>query len=461
MDGQKQIRPQIVALRSIRGDFRNRDCPLEEECFPEYHSKSFYHANPGEVLDGRFELKAKVGYGRTSTVWLAQIIGWRRSLQPEQYVVIKICDNRSGGEDARHELDISNHIASSASGDSALDFIRLVKDNFEISSPHGQHLCLVFEPMRESIWLLRRRFGADKVMMGAIDNFKHFIRNILEGLSVLHSKCHIIHTDLKLDNILVTVEDQSILDEFVQAQAEQPMAQKSYEDRVVYRSNNLLGLLKWERFRFIWPKITDFGLAQRHTGQPQIIPIQPRQFCAPEVLLGTGWSYSADIWNFGLMVWALLGGRHLFQQICDEYGRYSARHHLAEMIALLGPIAPELVEQEKRLRNLRWAPDVLNDNGVLCNSVAGFFGGPFLDNSGILPSIPLGYQRLIALPGRFVGEELIPADRDMKTMVPDCISPDQVDIFLDFMISMLRWLPGDRSTAEELLKHQWLRQSDF
>lgn len=81
------------------------------------------------------------------------------------------------------------------------------------------------------------------------------------------------------------------------------MARKVFEDRVVYRSNNLFGLLKRERFGFIWPKITDFGSAQRgDIDQPLIIPIQPRQYCAPEVLLGTGWSYSADIWNFGLIV---------------------------------------------------------------------------------------------------------------------------------------------------------------
>jgi serine/threonine protein kinase len=53
----------------------------------------------------------------------------------------------------------------------------------------------------------------------------------------------------------------------------------------------------------IWPKITDFGLAQRvDRKEPLVIPIQPPQYHAPEVLLGTGLSYSAGIWNFGLLV---------------------------------------------------------------------------------------------------------------------------------------------------------------
>jgi hypothetical protein len=59
------------------------------------------------------------------------------------------------------------------------------------------------------------------------------------------------------------------------------------------------------------------------------------------------------------------------------------------MIAFLGPIPKELVEREKQMRSLRWAPAVFNDNEVLCNSVAEFFGGPFLDDNGILPETPL------------------------------------------------------------------------
>jgi serine/threonine protein kinase len=100
-----------------------------------------------------------------------------------------------------------------------------------------------------------------------------------------------LYIDLKLDNILVTIEDQSIIDDFV------------FQDHLVYRSNNLFGLLKLEKSMAIYPTITDFGLAQRGDGDgPLIMPIQPRGYMAPEVLLGTGWSYSADIWNLGLMV---------------------------------------------------------------------------------------------------------------------------------------------------------------
>ena len=113
--------------------------------------------------------------------------------------------------------------------------------------------------------------------------------------------------DLKLDNILVTFEDKSVIDEFAQGQTQEPMPQKVLDDRTIYLSHNNFGHLRFIRdtpaLMKICPKITDFGLAQRGDRQePLVHPIQVDHCHAPEVLLGTGWSYSADIWNFGVMV---------------------------------------------------------------------------------------------------------------------------------------------------------------
>lgn len=48
------------------------DDPVDEERIPGYDPKYFYHPNPGDILNRRYELKAKIGWGTSSTVWLAQ-----------------------------------------------------------------------------------------------------------------------------------------------------------------------------------------------------------------------------------------------------------------------------------------------------------------------------------------------------------------------------------------------------
>ena len=104
-------------------------------------------------------------------------------------------------------------------------------------------------------------------------------------------------------------EDTSVISDFVDAQAESPMSRKVLSDgRTVYLSHNNFGDLRriggQNAFFAMCPKLVDFGLAQRgdRTREPLLFPIQSNQFQAPEVLLGTSWSYSADIWNLGVLV---------------------------------------------------------------------------------------------------------------------------------------------------------------
>jgi serine/threonine protein kinase len=109
---------------------------------------------------------------------------------------------------------------------------------------------------------------------------------------------------LKLDNIMVTFENQSVIETFVKGQAMHPMAQKRVGDRIVYRCHNDFGhIYDDDALKKMYPKIIDFDLAQQGDQPgPLVQPIQPDDYHAPEVILGTGWSYSADIWNFGVMV---------------------------------------------------------------------------------------------------------------------------------------------------------------
>lgn len=83
------------------------------------------------------------------------------------------------------------------------------------------------------------------------------------------------------------------------------MPRKLIDGRAVYRCHDDFGGFDAESaLRNIIPKITDFGSAARGDRPGTLFgPIQPEHCRAPEVLLGTGWSYSADIWNFGIMVY--------------------------------------------------------------------------------------------------------------------------------------------------------------
>ncbi|GIK05193.1 hypothetical protein Aspvir_009296 [Aspergillus viridinutans] len=410
------------------------EVPIEEEVAPGYDAKFYFPVEPGYMFNQRFEALTKLGWGSCSTVWLVRDVRrWR--CQSERYLTVKVgnCDYQDTNA-ASHEAQIESHIAHANSYHDGRNYIRTFVEYFEERGPNGTHICLGYEPMREPLWLFQSRCRDQRLPLGLL---KGYMKLLLKGLDYLHSECNIIHTDLKLDNILVGFEDPSVLQDFARAQPFNPMPRKIKDSHNVYVSHNDFGGL---RSYYILPKITDFGLAHHHkdTSVMNRHPIQPDDLRAPEVILGAGWTYSADIWNLGVLMWNLLERRDLFSRTADTQGKYNPAKHLAEMIALLGPPPKELILLEREGLRWNWAPAAQNAEGKMCTTASEWFGGPFFDENG-----------------EFLHGDLIPHNLKIEDTV-DTLEGEQKSQFLSFAKKMLRWLPADRKTAKELIEDPWL-----
>ena len=97
---------------------------------------------------------------------------------------------------------------------------------------------------------------------------------------------------------MLTVDDESLLAEFEQAEIAEPSLTKGIdESRTIYGSRNL-GLPK----NSLWgqPVLCDFGEAR--IGQSHKGLIQPELYRAPEVLFNMEWGCSVDVWNVAVLV---------------------------------------------------------------------------------------------------------------------------------------------------------------
>ncbi|KAJ5561753.1 serine/threonine-protein kinase [Penicillium sp. DV-2018c] len=407
---------------------------VDEEMLPGYNPASFYPANPSEVLAEKFQLLAKVGWGTKSTVWLARDIS-RFKWQSERRVVLKII-NRDDTDEAQYEKEIETHISQQNPEHRGRVILRTCLDSFEITGPEGRHKCLVYEPLREPIWIFKRRFVDGKIPFPIAKAYIYFL---LVGLDYLHSECRVVHCDLKTDNILMGFENEKILTDFIKRQHQMQYKIDATTGRRTYLSQNDFGDLDVRDIKMMFPRIADFGGAMRLEKSPPqdgiegeclgIYPIQPYPYRAPETLLGYGWDFKADIWNFGVLLWNILGSETLFQQVVDADGKYDAKSHLAEMIALLGPPPKALLAKSEAISELgNWPSPVRNDTGKLCNNAQEFFDGPFFDEEG-----------------EFLHKELIPS-RILEDATPFFEQEDR-EAFLSFARQMLTWHPEQRKTA--------------
>ncbi|RMZ75173.1 hypothetical protein DV738_g5623, partial [Chaetothyriales sp. CBS 135597] len=106
-------------------------------------------------------------------------------------------------------------------------------------------------------------------------------------------------------------------------------------------------------------KIADLGNAC-WVGHHFTNDIQTRQYRSPEVILGSKWGASTDVWSMACMVFELITGDYLFDpQSGTKYGKDD--DHIAQIIELLGPFPKNLCLSGK------WSQDIFNRKGELRN----------------------------------------------------------------------------------------------
>ncbi|KAI8725372.1 Protein kinase domain-containing protein [Fusarium sp. LHS14.1] len=358
---------------------------VEEEHLPDYIASRYYPVRIGEVLRDRYQIVGKLGFGTTSTVWLA------RDLEGRQHVALKLFVNsKSMGKHLDHEVSIYKRISK-----------------FSSKHPgHGCHRCLVHPPLNESMLTFLHR-NPTRILPALILAFT--LRRLFLALDFLHTECQVIHTDIKADNIVFSVEDDSVFSDFEEQELVDPSPRKLVDGRAIYLSRKLRMPKTWGA-----PVLCDFGSAVagdiEHTED-----IQPDIYRAPEVILEAPWSYRVDIWNIGCLIWDLFESGHLFTGRDPEHQTYRSRAHLAEIIALLGQPPRALLQSGKSSHKF------FTDQGDFCADI------PLLDSTSL-------EKRETTLEG------------------------ESQRRFLAMMQQMLQWDPLKRSSAKALAEDEWIME---
>ncbi|WVQ82070.1 hypothetical protein IAT38_004198 [Cryptococcus sp. DSM 104549] len=143
--------------------------------------------------------------------------------------------------------------------------------------------------------------------------------------------------------------------------------------------------------------------------------IQTRQYRCPEIILGTRWDQSVDIWSAACLFFELLTGDYLFDpQPGVKYDKDD--DHVAQIMELLGEMPRSLAMSGK------YSHEMFNRRGDLRH-----------------------ISRLRFWPLMSVLKE--------KYLMEN----DDAELLSSFILPMLAYVPSQRATAAELVKHPWLK----
>ncbi|KAM9409941.1 SRSF protein kinase 3-like isoform 2-T2 [Pholidichthys leucotaenia] len=156
----------------------------------------------GESFIDRYQVVKKLGWGHFSTVWLCWDM-WERC-----FVALKVVKSaQTFTETALDEIKLLKCVRDSDPKDVKRERIVQLIDDFRISGANGEHVCMVLEVLGQQVlrWIIKSSYTGLPLPC-----IKSILRQVLQGLDYLHTKCKIIHTDIKPENILLRVDSAYI-----------------------------------------------------------------------------------------------------------------------------------------------------------------------------------------------------------------------------------------------------------
>ncbi|XP_070696278.1 SRSF protein kinase 3 [Pempheris klunzingeri] len=364
-----------------------------EYCYGGYHPVQI-----GETLNRRYQVVSKLGWGYFSTVWLCL------DLRLGRRVALKVLKSGAGFAQAGQDELTLLRCAGGPTGRHPFSQ-RIVKllDEFKLAGVNGVHMCLVLELLGPDLRSWQLCFGTPGLTQSLV---KQIVTQILQGLDYLHNQCKIIHTDVKPENILLCVDEQSHNVPSGGSSCSSVLTgeeAKSTEKEKV----NLYSLKE------VTVKIADLGSScwvYKHFCEE----IQTRQYRSLEVLLGSEYGPPADIWSVACLAFELLTGDSLFEPKAGESISLE-EDHIAQIMELLGKIPPVV-------------------------ALSGKYSAEYFNRRGDL--LHVGPLRLWSLYDVLVEKYHFRLE--------------EASGLSDFLLHMLDYHPQRRATAAQCLCHPWL-----
>ncbi|KAI0479230.1 kinase-like domain-containing protein [Xylariaceae sp. FL0804] len=432
---------------------------------PEQYEKGGYHpVLVDELLEDRFEVVHKLGWGGIATVWLCM------DHQKKKWCAVKILSADCSSEDCPDLKALKTFQDKRVSPSQAASHGIIIPDeHFWIDGPNGRHLCLVQPVLGMRLDKRVDTSGQNEMDFELLKNISY---QMVRSMEFLHSK-GLCHGDFRPSNILMKVKN---LDHITQEQMLEILGIPegdllltcSGEDLGPEAPEYVVTPASLERFNeagLLLDEIAvvDFGESYDPQEPPSFLGI-PDTFAAPEIIFGGEPGFGTDIWALACTI------LHLYES--PPWGG-SGPQRLAEWMEIfLGPLPAsfhtgfrdKISKYEKRRyrqnqSNLETersvSPIGLEENG-------GFISAPVekikATQRKTMTDTP-GYSDVLAAKiGRKRLVDYLPPGEDEWTLSTYEMPREEVLAVTSLVRGMLQYQPQQRTSTSQIMANDWFKE---
>lgn len=265
----KKWKPQEIVLPKVVDVGPFEDCD---------DSGGHYVIKSGEWFAGRYLIMKLLGqgtFGKVAQVW---------DERTRQYCAIKIIRAVPKYRDAsKVELRVLS-LLSVCDPTASMKCVRM-RECFD----YRNHVCIVTDLHDISVYDFLKE---NQFLPFPGIHIHHFAKQIIESVAFIHSM-GLVHTDLKPENILLAdSSSRSCAFRRKTRRSRRPVTRKELNSTDV--------------------TLIDFGSAVFEDEYHSNV-VSTRHYRAPEIILGSGWSFPCDMWSIGCVLIELCTGRVLFE----------------------------------------------------------------------------------------------------------------------------------------------------